>query len=1354
MPPRYYAPFVLGCVLFAGHHTVEIPPWADPALPVRGGMALWLDAARLVQSHALEKQPPLKDGSAVPVWFDGSGHGHHVRQADANKQPKLVCVGDAWVVRFDGVDDHLRTVDVGEKLSAFTVFIVAAPHANPGDFRGFMALNKKNGRDYETGFTIDMNWPFTATFDNLNVEGKGFGGAVNVAKASMPFGELHVVDVMASPVDRQVRVTIDGQPAGTRPFNPGELGMEEITIGARYYTNGPGAQEVRGFLKGDIAEVILYDRVLSPEEATKVRSYLEAKHKALKEALPHLLELAGVRGEPVEVVANPPPVQMLVPGFTVRELPVALTNVNNLRYRPDGKLMALAYNGNIYLLSDTDGDGLEDKVELFWNGEGKLIAPIGMALTPPGYAKGQGVFVASKGKVSLIVDKDGDDKADEEIIVAQGWKELPHGVDALGVTLDKENNVYFGLGAANYANGYLLDNDGKAHYDLKSDRGTIQKVSADFKKRETVCTGIRFSVGMAFNERGDLFCTDQEGATWLPNGNPLDELLHVVSGRHYGFPPRHPKHLPNVIDEPSVFDYGPQHQSTCGLLFNNAAKPFGPKEWHGDAIICGESRGKLYRTKLTHTPNGYLGQTQLIACLNALTIDACLSPQGDLVVCTHSGPPDWGTGPNGKGKLYKISYADHEVPQPLAIHPTSPQELRIDFDRPLNPEQLHDLAKQTKITYGQYVRAGDRFEVLKPPYQAVQMQTMSPRFNLPVYGASLTNDGRTLLLQTAPMRHAVHYGIKLPGMGRPPFDAKLPRGQLPQHPEIDLNFTLNGLISSEKEASGRANQRWLAHLGHASQPGKLEFKLDLRNMLRPAVQPGSQLDHKPPQEVVHVKLECRRRFTFGVLAGQPAVSLETSFTPKSDELIPVQLRLWDDVSTNANIPEALTCTWWTDEDPRPRPLAYHRILLPWAELPKANLMPSDRLVQQRDIPELAGGNWGRGRRLFFSEDAACAKCHAIRGEGAQIGPDLANLVHRDYASVRRDIEEPSYAINPDHVTYLLRLHDGRVLTGAVRTEGDKLHVGNEKGEVTTIVKNEVEQMKISPKSIMPEDLHKKLGPERMKDLLTFLLNEPPHMPLDAPLDPPPPRKRAEVNAILAGAPKTPANTRPLHVVLVAGPKDHGPGEHDYPAWQKRWEQLLPATADVTVTTAWEWPKPEDFARADVLVFFQHGTWNKDRARHIDSFLEKGGGLLYLHWAVDGSPDAPSFAQRIGLAARGGMIGFRHGPVDLGFEPSNRHPIARNFTKIHFHDESYWKLVGDPKHINLLATSIEDGQPQPQFWTMEPSNGRVFVCILGHYSWTFDDPLFRVLILRGMAWSAKEPVDRFNDLVWHGARVED
>jgi type 1 glutamine amidotransferase len=71
---------------------------------------------------------------------------------------------------------------------------------------------------------------------------------------------------------------------------------------------------------------------------------------------------------------------------------------------------------------------------------------------------------------------------------------------------------------------------------------------------------------------------------------------------------------------------------------------------------------------------------------------------------------------------------------------------------------------------------------------------------------------------------------------------------------------------------------------------------------------------------------------------------------------------------------------------------------------------------------------------------------------------------------------------------------------------------------------------------------------------------------------------------------------------------------------------------------------------------------------------------------------------------------------------------------------------------VIGRGVEDGQPWPQLWVGEPGRGRVFVSIPGHYAWTFDDPLFRLLVLRGIAWSARQPVDRLNELVWPGARV--
>jgi glucose/arabinose dehydrogenase len=85
---------------------------------------------------------------------------------------------------------------------------------------------------------------------------------------------------------------------------------------------------------------------------------------------------------------------------------------------------------------------------------------------------------------------------------------------------------------------------GQPLYNQFNERGAIVKLSPGWKRREIIATGVRFTVSLAFNAAGDLFATDQEGATWLPNGNPFDELLHIQTGRHYGFPPRHPRHLP------------------------------------------------------------------------------------------------------------------------------------------------------------------------------------------------------------------------------------------------------------------------------------------------------------------------------------------------------------------------------------------------------------------------------------------------------------------------------------------------------------------------------------------------------------------------------------------------------------------------------------------------------------------------------------------------------------------------------------------------------------------------------------------------------------------------------------------
>src|SRR6059036_3327277 len=91
--------------------------------------------------------------------------------------------------------------------------------------------------------------------------------------------------------------------------------------------------------------------------------------------------------------ASAPVVQMLVPGFRVEELPVKLSNQNNLRFAADGTLTSLGYDGRIWRLRDTNGDGIEDQAELFWS-QPTLSVPLGMIWST------HGLYVSSKGKVS------------------------------------------------------------------------------------------------------------------------------------------------------------------------------------------------------------------------------------------------------------------------------------------------------------------------------------------------------------------------------------------------------------------------------------------------------------------------------------------------------------------------------------------------------------------------------------------------------------------------------------------------------------------------------------------------------------------------------------------------------------------------------------------------------------------------------------------------------------------------------------------------------------------------------------------------------------------------------------------
>jgi type 1 glutamine amidotransferase len=103
----------------------------------------------------------------------------------------------------------------------------------------------------------------------------------------------------------------------------------------------------------------------------------------------------------------------------------------------------------------------------------------------------------------------------------------------------------------------------------------------------------------------------------------------------------------------------------------------------------------------------------------------------------------------------------------------------------------------------------------------------------------------------------------------------------------------------------------------------------------------------------------------------------------------------------------------------------------------------------------------------------------------------------------------------------------------------------------------------------------------------------------------------------------------------------------------------------------------------------------------------------------------------------------------------KHPICSRLPKtiVLDDDETYWPPAPAIDSITVLATSVEEKgaggttpkAAQPMFWCYEPGRGRVFGCVPGHRAKTFDDPMFRTLLLRGIAWATGESPSRWDAL---------
>ncbi len=146
------------------------------------------------------------------------------------------------------------------------------------------------------------------------------------------------------------------------------------------------------------------------------------------------------------------------------------------------------------------------------------------------------------------------------------------------------------------------------------------------------------------------------------------------------------------------------------------------------------------------------------------------------------------------------------------------------------------------------------------------------------------------------------------------------------------------------------------------------------------------------------------------------------------------------------------------------------------------------MVLNRAISE-GQGERDSGRKLFVKH---CAVCHTLHGEGAKIGPDLTAADRRNRGLMLLNIVDPSNSIRPEYVAQTIVTGDGRVLTGIVVEASEQaVTLVDAKNQRTTLGRSEIDEMRSSPQSLMPERLLEQLPVQDLRDLFSYLEAEGP-----------------------------------------------------------------------------------------------------------------------------------------------------------------------------------------------------------------------------------------------------------------------
>ena len=104
-----------------------------------------------------------------------------------------------------------------------------------------------------------------------------------------------------------------------------------------------------------------------------------------------------------------------------------------------------------------------------------------------------------------------------------------------------------------------------------------------------------------------------------------------------------------------------------------------------------------------------------------------------------------------------------------------------------------------------------------------------------------------------------------------------------------------------------------------------------------------------------------------------------------------------------------------------------------------------------------------------------------------MGPDLASVGNKAPEALIVSLLDPNRAIEARYLDYIVTTSDGRTLTGMLSTEtATSITLLGQEGRAVTVLRNEIDELRSSGKSLMPEGLEKDMSPQDLADVLAYV----------------------------------------------------------------------------------------------------------------------------------------------------------------------------------------------------------------------------------------------------------------------------